>query len=87
MANIIEKEIAIRETLIVDKKTKEEKAIQLQMEAEQLITEAAAIDETTLLAEIKELTTYLPKEEVEADSTELGLNHEPFLTNPTVPFI
>ena len=67
---IIEKEIARREALIADKSAKENKVIEMQIEIERLTAEIAATDEVALCAEIAELKTYLPCEEVVAVEAE-----------------
>ena len=64
---IIEKEIARREALIADKSAKENKVIEMQIEIEKLTAEIAATDEVALCAEIAELKTYLPVEDVATD--------------------
>lgn len=67
MPNIIEKEIMRRETLIVSKREKEDRVLELQLELERLNAEIAETDERTLVAEIEELRTYLPREDVDTE--------------------
>jgi hypothetical protein len=61
--NIIEKEIARREALIVEKAEKENKVIEMQLEIERLTSEIASTDEVALRSEIAELESYLTKPE------------------------
>lgn len=64
MANIIEREIAKREALIASKADKEAEIVILKEQIASLEEEVEAIDTPTLEAEIEELKTYLPKDEV-----------------------
>lgn len=64
MANIIEREIAKREALITSKADKEAEIVILKEQIASLEEEVEAIDTPTLEAEIEELKTYLPKDEV-----------------------
>ena len=90
---IIEKEIARREALIVEKSAKENKVLEMQIEIERLTAEIEATDEAALYAEIAELKTYLPQPEednpseaVEGD-TECVTETETAEESPAIDFI
>ena len=61
--SIIEREIERRENLINENEEKARTAAELKKRAAELELEVEAFDESTLLAEIEELETYLPKPE------------------------
>lgn len=64
MPTIIEREIAKREAIIVEKADKEAILAELEARVKALKVDIANTDVTELQAEIDELKTYLPKPEI-----------------------